>query len=90
MNTEEGQDCCKCSIPSLGPWRSIFIYLLNMHFLSTNPISVSVCYNKMNIEQAITFTIGYAMRGKFWCAKIFACYKYDRPVLLIHALKPPA
>ncbi len=20
-----GQDCCKCSIPSLGPWRSIFI-----------------------------------------------------------------
>jgi hypothetical protein len=48
MRTEGGQDCCKCSISSLGPRRSIFIYLLNMQVLCINPISVSVCYNKMN------------------------------------------
>ncbi len=77
MRTEEGQDCCKWSIPSLGPWRSIFIYLLNMQFLCTNPISVSVCYNKMNrrlLRQE-------AMRGEFCCVNIFARYKNDGPVL---------
>jgi hypothetical protein len=28
-------------VPSLGPWRAMFIYLLNMQFLSKNLISIS-------------------------------------------------
>jgi hypothetical protein len=33
---------------SLGPWRSRFIYNLNIHFLNKNHISVSALSSKMN------------------------------------------
>jgi hypothetical protein len=45
---QPGRDCGKRSISSLGPWRSIFIYQLNMQFFCNNLISVSACYNNMN------------------------------------------
>jgi hypothetical protein len=47
MRTEVGGDDGKCSVP-LGPWRSPFIFVLNMQFLCNNLISVSACYSKIN------------------------------------------